>query len=164
MRDNIRLGGMFTVELKRDGKVIHSEKFHNVITTEGRDNILDVMFDAATQVTSWFVGLIDNAGYTGVSAADTHDSHTGWDENTDFDESTRPEWAPDAASSQSISNSLTVDFSINGTVTIKGIFVSGLNTKGSTSSAPLLWSAGAFATNVTAVNGDTLSVTYTVSD
>lgn len=158
------LKGQFRIQQKRDGKIIHEEVVPNTITNAGKDDILDVMFDGGTQNTSWYIGLIDNAGFTGVAAADTHDSHSGWTENTDYDESNRPEWAPDEPSSQEITNSTARDFTMNASVSIEGIFISSSNTKGSTSSSPILWSAATFGSTLSGVtSGDVISVTYEVN-
>jgi hypothetical protein len=88
-------------------------------------------------------------------------SHAGWTETTAYAEATRPEWTAGTPAARSITNASTVDFSINATITIHGIFITSDNTKSGTSGT--LWSTAAFASNVTANNGDTLKVTYTLS-
>ena len=143
--------------------ILHEESFKNAITNEGKDHILDSTFDAATQVTSWYFGLIDNAGFTALAAADTHASHAGWAESTAYDEATRPEWAPGVAASQSITNATARDFTIdtNSTV-INGLFVASLSTKGSTA-AGTLWSTASFSAVRNVDDDDVLSIDYTVN-
>lgn len=156
------LKGKFTVEHRRNGELIGVYEVPNGITNEGLDEVLDVMFHNTSQHSTWYMGLIDNSGYTGVAAGDTYTSHSGWTENTDYDETFRGEWTEGAASSQQITNASAVQFSMNATVTIKGMFLCNVSTKGDSSSG-VLWCTGLFSSTVSCVNGDTLSVTYTLS-
>lgn len=160
-RQKAGLRGMFTVELWRDGELLEQLQIPNGITNEGKDYLLDAGFDGGTQQANWYIGLISNSGYSAVAAADTMSSHAGWSAFTNYSESTRPEWAPDAASSQSISNSTQANFNITGSGTLKGIFVTSDNTKSGTSGT--LWSTALFSSDLSVVNGDLLKITYTVS-
>jgi len=178
--DNLVLAsGCFFVEHIRDGETIGRYKFKNGITNEGKNKILDVMFDGATQIAAWYLGLIDNANFTALAAADTYDdidqAGNGWDEFTDYTDpgnadsaTTRPEWAPDPASGQSISNSTVEQFDITAAGTVKGVFVVGgiaaANTKGDHAAGGTLWATALFSGgDVPVANGDQLKVTYTVS-
>lgn len=154
--------GVFKIQHRRAGKLLREYELPNGITNEGKDALLDIMFHADTQITTWYLALIDNSGFTALAAADTHASHAGWTENTDFDETDRPAWTEGAAASQSMTNAATVDFTINATIALKGIFLANLNTKGSTASGTL-WSTGAFGAVINAVAADVLSITYTIS-
>lgn len=133
----------------------------NGIVDVGINHMLETEFNAGTQVTTWYMGLVDNSGFTAFDNGDTMASHTGWNEFTTYSEATRPIWNPDAAASRSISNGTSTDFSINGSGTVKGIFVTTNNTKSGTTGT--LWATAAFASNVTVSNGDILKVTYTIS-
>ena len=155
--------GYFTIEHWRNGKLLDTYHLKNGITNAGKDKLLDVMFHNVTQIGTWYIGLIDNSGYTGVAAGDTHDSHSGWSENTDYDESNRQEWTEDAASGQSITNTTSVDFTMSASATIKGIFIASDNTKGGTGASPTLWSTAVFGSNATAEDDDVLAVTYTLN-
>jgi len=104
-----------------------------IATDEGRDHILDVVFDNSTQSANWYIGLINNSGFTAVSTTDTMASHPGWTELTNYDEGTRPEWNPDAASSQSMTNSTGRTFTFSATVSCKGYFLTDKSAKGATS-------------------------------
>lgn len=145
----------------RNGEVIGVYKTLNGITNEGINNLLDVHFGAEAQITDWYMGLVNNSGFSAFADTDTMNSHSGWSEFTTYNESDRPAWAPSSASNRSISNSSSVDFSITGSGTIKGIFVVSDDTKSGTSGT--LWATAAFASNVAVINGDVLKVTYTVS-
>jgi hypothetical protein len=159
--------------LKGRFQVVHSDKdgnekgrydVPNGITTEGLNHVLDTQFHGSSQVTTWYIGLVDNTSYVAFAAGDTAaqiGGTNGWIENTDYTGTNRIEWAEDAAAAGSITNSTTSDFAIDATVTLKGIFVASAQAQAATSGT--LWSTAAFASNVSAVNGDTLKITYTVS-
>ena len=171
--------GRFQVEHWRDGRLIGQYEFPNGITDEGKDQILNTQFDAATQITTWYLGLIDNANFTALAATDTYDeidqAGNGWDEFTDYTDAgngdsatTRPVWNPDAASSQSISNGTVVVFDITATGTIKGLFLVGGGTapenKGDHAAGSTLWATALFDSgDVDVQNGDQLKATYTVT-
>ena len=156
------LRGRYHVQLfDKNGNLKNDLTGPNGITDVGLNAILDIMFHADTQITTWYVGLIDNAGFSALAAADTMASHSGWAESTDYTEGTRVEWTEGAAAPRSITNSATLDFSINATVTINGIFVNSVSTKGG--STGTLWATASFSSPVSATSGDTLKVTYTVS-
>lgn len=162
MRSKIGLhGNPFVEHTDKDGRLKGLFDIDNGIVDVGINHLLDVGFDGGTQITTWYTGLVDNSGFTAFSNSDTMASHTGWSESTAYSEANRPEWTAGTPSSRSITNASTVDFSINATVTIKGIFITSDNTKSGTTGT--LWSTAAFASNVSAQNGDTLKVTYTLS-
>lgn len=150
--------GRFTVQHIRDGKVLSEQDFPNGIVDVGLNKLLDVMFHGVSPITTWYLGLIDNAGFSALAAGDTMSSHSGWTEATGYS-GDRKEWTEGAAASRSITNSATVDFSMTGTATIKGVFLNSADT----GTGGTLWATAAFASNVSVVNGDTLKVTYTVS-
>ena len=159
----MNLKGKFQVEHRdSDGNLKAVYDFPNGIVDEGLNHILDTQFHGSTAVTTWYIGLVDNSGWTAFADADTLASHSGWTELTDYTESARVEWDEDAASSRSITNTTTADFSMNATNNVKGIFVSSNSTK-STGNTGTLWSTAAFSSVVAVANGDTLKVTYTVS-
>jgi hypothetical protein len=155
--------GVFKVTcLDRQGKVKWMDEAHNLVTNTALNDVLNEYIRATTQTTAWYMGLVDNSGFTAFAAADTSASHAGWSESTAYSNATRPQWSPGAASSQSITNASSVNFSINGTATIKGLFIIANNTVGGTTG--LLFSEAAFSGGNQAVsNGDTLQCTYTLS-
>jgi hypothetical protein len=158
-----KLAGRFVIEHRdRDDSLKALYEFPNGIVDEGMNHILDTQFHNTTQVATWYIGLVDNSGFSAFADADTLSSHAGWTEFTNYTEATRVEWAEDAASSRSISNSTTADFSINASGNLKGVFISSNNVK-STGNTGTLWSTAAFSSVVATSNGDTLKVTYTVS-
>jgi hypothetical protein len=153
------LRGAYYIEHRNsDGKLIGLYRVPNGIVDVGMNDLLDVHFGASSQHTAWYIGLIDNSGYTGVSNSDTLASHTGWTEATPYS-GNRVAWSVGSASSRSISNSSTADFSITSSATLKGIFV----TDQASGTTGILWSTALFSSTVSVQNGDTLKITYTVS-
>jgi len=156
------LKGRLRVEhYDKEGKLKATYRFPNGIVDVGLNMILDTMFDGGTPSTTWYIGLVDNSGWTAFANADTMASHTGWAESTAYTQTARPEWTAGTPTSRSITNASTVDFSINASVTLKGIFIVDNSTKSGTTGT--LWSTAAFASTVSATSGDTLKITYTVS-
>jgi len=172
--------GRFKVEHWRNGKRINEMHFDNDIVNEGKNKLLNTMFDGSTQISTWYLGLIDNSGYTALAAADNYDNinqaGNGWDEFDDYTDNantssavTRPEWTNGAASGQSMTNASVVIFDITATGTVKGVFVVGgtnAQTKNdhTAGTANILWATALFSGgDVPVVNGDQLKVTYTVS-
>lgn len=158
-RHECNLRGTFHIVVEdKNGRVKHTEKVRNGITNEGKNSLLDIMFHAATQITTWYIGLIDNSGWTAEAAADTLASHSGWNEFTSYTGS-RLEWTEGAAASQSITNGTAVSFPITGSGTLKGIFIASV----ASGTSGKLWSTADFASTVTVANGDTLKITYTIN-
>lgn len=154
--------GKFTVQLVRDGKIINEFTVPNGIVDVGLNYILETMFHTGSQITAWYVGLIDNANFQQLAAADTMSSHAGWAENTNYSNGTRPAWSCGEASGRQITNGTTVDFNINANgLTMKGLFITSIATKGGTTGT--LWATAAFGSTVSLNSGDTLKVTYTVT-
>lgn len=158
---DLRPAGRFRIQHLRDGRVIGEYDVPNGIVDVGLNHILDAEFHSGSQITTWYVGLVDNAGFSAFANGDTMSSHAGWAESVAYSNANRPQWTCGAASSRQISNSTTVDFTINATATIKGLFITSDNTKSGTSGT--LWSTAAFGSTVSVASGDTLKVTYTVS-
>lgn len=150
-----------------DGSFNRREKltlrFWNGITTAGINNLFNVYFGATSKAAAWYMGLIASSGYSALAAADTMSSHAGWTEETsNYSQSTRPTWSPASASGGSVSNSSSVDFTITGSVTVKGIFITDNSTKSGTTGT--LWATALFTSGDQAlVNGQTLKVTYICS-
>lgn len=157
-----KLKGRFSVQcFDKDGNLKWEEDFPNGIVDEGIEYLLDAGFNGGSQVSTWYMGLVDNAGFSAFANADTMASHSGWSESTAYTESNRPEWTAGAAATRAVTNGSTVDFSMNATATIRGIFITSDNTKSGTTGT--LWSTAAFSSNASVTNGDSLKVTYTVS-
>lgn len=140
--------------------LIGEQNFHNGIVDVGANLLLDVMFHDGTKVTPWYISLIDSSGYSALAAADTMASHAGWNEFTTYTEANRVEWTEGAAATRSITNASAVTFSISGSGTLKGIFVTSSNTKAGATGT--LWSTALFSEPPVVANLDTLKIFYTV--
>jgi len=158
----MRLRGRFLIEHRnKAGKLIGIYRVPNGIVDVGLNKILDDMFNAGSQSSLWYLGLVDNSGWTAFNDADTMLSHATWSESTVYTAGTRPQWTVGAAAARQVTNASTVDFAINGAATLKGIFVVDDNTKSGTSGT--LWATAAFSSTIVVASSDTLKVTYTVS-
>jgi len=132
----------------------------NLTTTAGKNDQLTQYFKGSSYTAAWFVGLVDNSGFSAYAAADTSASHSGWTESTAYTQSTRPTWTGGTVASGSVDNSASVAaFSINATVTIRGAFQISNSTKGGTTG--ILYGEADFASSRSLLNGDTLNVTVT---
>jgi hypothetical protein len=167
-----RPGGEFSVAAPRfiynvkcfneDGKLAWVEDFENLVTTQGKNNLLDVYFKGGTASTTWYVALY-NSGTPVVG--DTYATHAGYVEDSNYSNANRPTLTLGTISGASVDNSGSVAaFNMNATTTIVGAAVVNKNTKGDTAAAGgILYSAGAFGASRSVVNGDTLNVTITLS-
>jgi hypothetical protein len=155
--------GRFQVEhWNKDGELLGTYDVPNGITDEGMNHILETEFHGGTPITTWYIGLVDNASFSAFANADVMNSHAGWIEYTGYSNSTRVAWTPGSAASRSITNASTDDFNINvNSQTIKGIFITEGSAKGGTTGK--LWSTAAFGSTVPVNSGDVLKITYTVS-
>ena len=153
---NIGLANFWKVTcLDKDGNIKWEEDNKNIIVTAGLNHILDVQFHATTQVTAWYIGL---KGAGTPVAADTMASHSSWAELTGY-AGNRKEWTEGAASSGSMTNGSSVDFTINATATVAGAF---LNTA-ATGTGGTLYGVVDFSSSRAVIDGDTLQVTVTVT-
>ncbi len=146
-----------------EGNLKWSDEIKNVVTTVGKNDLLDKYLAGSAYTAAWYVGLISGTGYTSAPVAgDTAASHTGWTEDSGYSQGARPTAGWSAASGGSKSLSSAASFSINATVTIKGCFLISNSTKGGTTG--ILFSAGLFSGgDKTLASGDTLQVSYSLS-
>lgn len=152
-------GPAFTYKVEcfdKNGNLKWTEEFHNQVTTEGLNSVLDVYFDAATQITTWYLGL---KGTGNAVVGDTLASHAGWAEVTPY-AGNRPSITFGEPAAASLAASSAVSYTCNGSATVAGAFICSVNT-GTTG---VLYSAGNFTQGDKAVDsGDTLNVTPTIS-
>ena len=163
LENGIKFAGHGFVQcFDKDGNLKWEDTFKNGVVDVGLDHILDTEFHGGSAVATWYIGLIRDDNFTALADADTMASHAGWEEADEYSETPRQEWTEGAPSSEQITNAVTVDFSMNATEVIKGMFLVSNNTKSGGSGtlwATALWSGGDQAVN----NGDTLKVTYTIT-
>ena len=155
---DLTVGGYFTYEHIRDGKVIDTWKEKNIVVNQGLNYILDAALSGGTVNTTHYVGLFSN-NYTPIASTLV----TNLTEvNAKYDELTRPTWTEAGASSQSISNSASpASFTFNASETVYGAFLISNNTKGGTTGT--LIAASKFASARSVIAADVINVTYTLS-
>lgn len=139
----------------------------NTIMTAGKNDLLDKYLAGSSYTAAWYMGLISSTSYSAIAAADTMSSHAGWLEAGSanaptYSQSTRVAPSFSSASSGSKTTSANVAFSITGTGTAKGGFLTTVSTKDGTTG--ILFSAALFSQGDRAVvNGDTINGSYTLS-
>lgn len=150
-----------------DGVELWREEFDNLVTTQGKNFLLDNGLAGSAYTAAFFLGLISSVGFTAVAAGDTMASHAGWQEAglavaPAYSEGTRrtAAWAAASAGSKALSAGLVYTFT--GAGTVKGSFLTTVATKDGTTGT--LYSAGLFSGGdqpVVATN--TVTVSYTAS-
>lgn len=157
----MKLTGKYKVTVERGGKIIGVREGMNMITDEGKNAILELLFGASTKP-SLFVGLINNSPTPVVAAADTFASHAGWVEATTYDEADRQALVMGTAASKTIATSAQSVFTISGAVSIYGFFICDDDAKGNTG-ANFLWNTARFDSVISAIDDDVVKVDYSVS-
>ena len=165
MKAGLKIGGVFRADCyDKDGNHKWTEYAHNLVTDEGLDAILDIMFHADTQITTWYVAIFEN-DFT--PDGDETYAVPGYTECTAYDEATRQEYEEAAASSQSITNSANkAVFTISDTKTIYGAALVGggasASTKADAAGGGTLFCCAKFTNAKSCTDDDTLEVTYTL--
>lgn len=163
MRMGVQLKSLYEVDCYRGGRLFWSDSFYNLVTTVGKNALLDMTFFSGLVTPAWYVGLVDDSGFVQYAAGDTMGSHAGWSEATGYSDSTRPAYVVVAASAGSMSNNASrALFNINATADIRGAFLASNSTKGG--STGTLYGEGDFALARSVVSGDVLSIKITLTD
>lgn len=144
----------------KDGNLKGVYKIKNGITNQGKNKILDCMFNSSSQIANWYVGQISNSGSPSLAAGDTLASHAGWTEFTNYS-GNRPAWGNGAASGQAVTNASQFTFNITATGSLYGLFVCSVATGGTGSD--ILWCTAAYPEPVPVSNGDQMKGTYTLA-
>ncbi len=153
--------GIWSMRCFRDGELIWEENWKNLITTAGLNYQIDTTLSAGTQITTWYIGLVNGSSPT-FAAGDTMASHSGWTEQQSYDESTRVAFVDAGPSSGAVTNSASVAvFTISATVTVGGAFLVSNSTKGGTTGT--LYAAGALSPTRSVIDNDVLQVSATFS-
>lgn len=150
--ENMKLKGAYRVVCTdKYGCFKWEDTAQNIITDEGLNYIL------GNGLGNEFM-LLKGAG--SVDASDTLASHAGWSEITDY-LGGRPGWEVNPAADQEISNDGSpAEFEMTGSATVDGAGITSANT----GTSGTLVSVASFAGGSKSVDdGDTLSVTYTIT-
>jgi len=161
-------GGTFTLTCyDKDGNIKWQDDAKNLVTNSGLQFMNDRYFTGSTYTAAWYIGLVDNAGFTAYAAGNTMASHAGWSENTSYsgtDRGTATFGTPTTANPSVISNSDSqASYSITGTATIRGAFLT--TTQDNSTNTGILFSVADFEApgSRSVVDGDTLNVRYDFS-
>lgn len=161
LMDDVAGATALRLRMERMEEVKWEDEVENLVTTVGKNDLLDKYLSGSAYTAAWFLGLVDGGSTPTYAAADTAASHSGWTESTAYSNANRPTPSFNAASGGSKATTATA-FNINATATIAGVFLISNNTKGGTTG--ILYSCGNFTGGNRAVaNLDTLNVTYTAS-
>ena len=166
--DGVSGGGVFTVQcFDAQGNLKWEAKEHNLVVNVGLQDMNTKYFSGSSYTAAWYLGLYGSGSTNNPAAGDTMSSHAGWTEVTAYSQSTRPACSFGTASTANpsvITNSGSpATYSINGTTTVGGAFLTSNNTKGGATGT--LFSAADFQSpgDRSVVSGDTITVTYTFS-
>jgi hypothetical protein len=164
----VKGGGVFEVICRdKDGNVKWSAQSHNLVVNVGLQDMSTKYFSGSSYTAAWYIGLYGAGASNTPAAGDTMASHAGWTEITAYSEATRQACTFGTATTADpsvITNSASpAAFTINGTTTIGGAFLTSNNTKSGTTGT--LFSASDFSSpgDRSVVSGDSINVTYTFS-
>ncbi|MFA6270928.1 MAG: hypothetical protein WC657_07020 [Candidatus Paceibacterota bacterium] len=155
------INGVYTLECFRNGTKMWSETAENLTTNEGLDRLLNVNFHGATQIATWYCGLVESD--TTAAAAMTYDVPV-FTECTAYDEATRPEYVEAESTARSTTNSANkAVFTMSATKTIYGAFLTSVATKGDHAAGAnnVLHSYAKLGSSRSTVDNDVLNLTYT---
>ncbi len=157
----LHVGGRFIGEIRRHGKVIDQFEVPNLVVNEGLNALLNIMFNGATQIPTWYIGIFEG-NYTpvaGVTAATIASAAT---ECTAYTNATRPEYQEAASTAALTTNAASrASFVFNASKTVYGAFLVSTNTKSGTSGT--LFAAARFSTAKAVTTDDELLLTYAFS-
>lgn len=161
-------GGVFHFKcFDKDGNLKWEDSCHNIVVNAGLQDMNDKYFNGSAYTATWYLGLVDAAGFSAYSANDTMASHAGWSETVAYsgtDRGTVTFGTPTTADPSVVTNSAAAtQFNMTGTVTVKGALLTATANK--TTNSGVLFSVSSFQApgDRSVVNGDTLTVTYTFS-
>ena len=173
MEERAKATGKYIVEcFDKDGKLKWTAETPNLVVNVGLQYMAGTALTSTAQITTWYIGLYGSGATNTPNAGDTMSSHGaagsgGWTEVTDYTEATRPAATFAAATNANpsvVTNTASkAVFSINGTTTVGGAFLTSNNTKSGTTGT--LFSAADFQApgDRSVVSGDVLNVTYQFS-
>lgn len=148
----------------KDGNLKWQDVAKNMVVSAGLQDMNTKYFKGSSYTAAWYVGLVNAAGFSAYDTTDTLASHAGWAETTAYSGANRATATFGTATTASpsvISNTASqAQFSITGTVTVKGAFLT--TTQDKTTNTGLLFSVASFQSpgDRSVVDGDTLNVTY----
>lgn len=128
-------------------------------TVEGINYLLEAGFRGRSLVNPWYIGVIDNAGFSALSSADASGSHPGWNEYTAVASGNRPQWVPAGAVGGQLVSSVSATVSITADGSVRGAFLASRQPTG-LNSAGVLYATAAMNAGLAVSAGGTLTITY----
>jgi len=166
--ESARGGGVFHFQcFDKDGNLKWEDSAKNLVVNTGLQDMNTKYFKGSSYTAAWYIGLVEGpASGNTYAAADTLNSHVGWDEDTNYsggNRATATFGTATTADPSVINNSGSVAvFSITGTTTIAGAFLTDI--QANNNNTGILFSVSNFTGGDRAVvSGDTLNVTYEFS-
>jgi hypothetical protein len=166
--EKAKAGGVFTLQcFDQSGSLKWETQSHNLVVNVGLKDMNEKYFTGSSYTAAWYLGLYGAGASNTPAAGDTMSSHAGWTEVTAYSEATRPACVFGTATTADpsvISNAGSVAvYTINGTTTVGGAFLTTNNTKGGTTG--ILFSAADFESpgDRSVVAGDVINLTYQFS-
>jgi hypothetical protein len=167
-QEKVKGGGVFTLKcFDKDGNLKWESVSPNLVVNVGLQDMNTKYFSGSAYTAAWYIGLYGAAASNTPAAADTMSSHAGWTEVIAYSQATRVAATFGTATTADpsvISNSASpATFTINGTTTVGGAFLTTGSAKSGTTGT--LFSASDFAApgDRSVVSADTLTVTYQFS-
>jgi len=165
LKSGTKFKGVFEIEIfdKAGGRLISKSRAENIITDEGLNRVLNVMFHATTQTTTWYCELFEN-DFT-PDGDETYDV-PAYTICTSYDEETRPAYVEAISSAKSTTNSLNkAVFTMNATKTLYGAALVSLNTKNDHTAGNdnVLFCAGRFTAAQPVIVANVVNLTYTIT-
>ena len=164
--DKIKIGSIWKFECrdKKTDQLKWMIEKHNVVTDEGLNALLNIMFHGTTQITSWYI-LVYETNTT--PNGNTTYAVPVFTECVAYDESTRVALNEAAASGKSISNTANkARFTFNATKTIYGGALvgggTGAATKGNTAGGGTLFCASLLDAPKAVTDDDYIDITVTI--
>ena len=168
--DHAKIIGRFIAVCRdKDGHELWSEEFDNLLTTVGKNFLLDQALAGSAYTATEYMGLISSSSYSTVAASDTMTSHGGWLEAGSANAPTYSGnrdtcvWSAASAGVKALSAGLV--FTFTGSGTVQGAFIVGgsgaSNAVGNTGGT--LYSAGALGTPQPVISTNTLTLSYSTT-
>ena len=173
LADSAKASGIYHIQCHdKDGNLKWEAESKNLVVNVGLQDMNTQYFKGSAYTGTFFIGLYGAGASNTPAAGDTMASHAGWTEVTTYSQTTRPAVTFGTATTANpsvISNSASpASYSISGSTTVGGAFVvrgaiGTADQKGGTGGT--LYSAVDFSApgDRSVVNGDTLTVTYTLN-
>lgn len=171
MGEMLQARGVYTAQcFDSNGNLKWEDTYTNLVTTVGKNDLLDKYLAGSAYTAAWYLGLVDGASTPTYAAGDTLASHSGWTEiatgtgYTYSGSSTNRATATFGAASAGTKATGATAFAITATLTIAGTLLCATQARGTTTNggAGILYSVGSFTGgNKSVASGDTLNVTYT---